>query len=439
MSKSADGVHGTPYIWIFLVALFAGSPALGAQSETASGELQIDGGPIERLILLDENGRQKHFDRPGESLPLPPGVYRLHEVALEGGYVCRAHRVPGDGKIVVEPGRPATLRLGAPLRQTIRVERWGTRMILNYDLLGRGGERYCVPEDSAPPAFAVFRGDRAILSGSLRRELGDVCSYRWRVPLRMSGVLRVVSTYDLGTLGPDEGEPTLCAWRWFYCIPGLPLWMVLLATAVVPRAGRTPRTLLILLPVILVYAGWSALAGTLPSGPLEHETSRIMILSLAAGLAVLWLVARPVAGGTRGRGLLGALVVAVGIVFLGAASLSVRFSDQMVRFISVLSVLMSAATFGHVLSRRSYSRRRRTWRFVLSLAVWTFAASIASMFLMIATWCTAYGGWLGDADYILWLTFLVAPSLGAGVFAMSLLFAIIGLRTGFSTEIPLRT
>ena len=328
------------------------------------------------------------------------------------------------------------LPLGAPLRQIVRIERWGTWMILSYDLLGRGGERYAVREDGERPAFAAFRGNDTVLSGRFHLDPGGTCSYGWRVPLAASGQLRIVPSHDLRTLGPSEGEATLYTWRWFHCVPGLPLWSALVLAIVVPKANRTLRSLLILALVIFVYAGWWALAEVLPLDSLEHETSRIMILSLAVGLAMLWLIGRPLAGRTWTRSLLLAFAVAAGVVLLGAVSLGLTLSDRMIRFLSVAGVLMSAVAVGHVPACRGYRRHGRAWRFGLSLGVWTIAASVVGMLVMMATWCTTCGGWLGDADYILWLTFVVAPSFGAGVFTMSLLFALLGWGTCLSRIPP---
>jgi hypothetical protein len=436
MSNSAgNGVHGTPYIWCFLGAILVHSSARaahGGQADppeaTARGDLRIDGGHIERLILRDEQDRQMRFVRPGQSLLLPPGRYRLHEVALSGGYVCRPHLVPEGRQVSIEPGRPAVLTLGAPLRQTVRIERWGTSMVLHHDLLGQGGERYAVREDAERPAFVVFKGKNAVSSGRFDLEPGGTCSHVWRVPLAASGRLRIVPSYDLGALGPGEGETTLCTWHWFQSIPGLPLWVTLVLAMILPRSNRTPRTLLILAPVILVYLGWQALAAVLPLDSSQYETSRITVLSLAVGIALLWLTDPPLARQTWRRSLFGAMAVAAATVLIGVVSLSIGLSDQTIRFASVMSVLMSAAALGHVLSRRTCRGRNKSGRLVLSLAAWTIAASIVAMSVMIVIWCTTYGGWLGDAEYVLWLIFFVGPSLGICVFAMSLPFLLAGPR-----------
>jgi hypothetical protein len=69
--------------------------------------------------------------------------------------------------LTVDPNAPATLKVGAPLRQVVEIRRPGTAMVLNYELIGQGGERYSInrTQGSPVPSFAVYRGDRKVASG----------------------------------------------------------------------------------------------------------------------------------------------------------------------------------------------------------------------------------------------------------------------------------
>jgi len=60
-----------------------------------------------------------------------------------------------------------TLKLGAPLRQTVRIERWGRSLVLKYQLFGQGGECYAVTQRQAakPPAFVIYQGESKVASG----------------------------------------------------------------------------------------------------------------------------------------------------------------------------------------------------------------------------------------------------------------------------------
>lgn len=129
------------------------------------GELKLEGKNIQRLVLQRKNDRQETFRQPGESISLPSGEYQLYEVRLQGGYICYAWRESGAPSITVTSDKPAVLKIGAPLRQTIKVERQGRVLVLNYKLLGVGGESYSFDDRSKPPIFTVYKGDKEIASG----------------------------------------------------------------------------------------------------------------------------------------------------------------------------------------------------------------------------------------------------------------------------------
>ncbi len=133
--------------------------------EPALGELKLQGKYIERLILEGKDGRKEEFNEPEETIELAEGEYRLQEVHLQGGYICRFPRVPGYGWVTVTPDKPAVLEVGAPLRQIIKAQRQGRVIVLNYELLGVGGEQYTSENRSKPPTFAIYKGGKEIASG----------------------------------------------------------------------------------------------------------------------------------------------------------------------------------------------------------------------------------------------------------------------------------
>jgi hypothetical protein len=136
------------------------------EDSPATGELHIGGSSVTKLTLADEENRRNHFRTSGAVITLPPGKYRLFDVALEGGYTCWSHFVPKEQWITIAPGRVTTLKVGAPLRQIVRVERRGRSMVLNYELRGRGGERYAPDNSSERPTFTVYKGKREVASGN---------------------------------------------------------------------------------------------------------------------------------------------------------------------------------------------------------------------------------------------------------------------------------
>jgi len=130
---------------------------------SALGELKLQGKYIERLVLRRKDGRTERFDRPAETIKLPAGEYRLQEAHLKGGYTCRSSRTSGDWVTVAED-KPAVLKVGPPLKQTVRAQRRGRILALNYQLLGVGGEMYTSANRNKPPTFTVYKGDKEIAS-----------------------------------------------------------------------------------------------------------------------------------------------------------------------------------------------------------------------------------------------------------------------------------
>ena len=146
------------------------TPQVGICGEQASrvGTLHIDGAGIERLVLQDGTGRRMVYDYREPNLVLPEGSHRLDEVILQGDYSSLWSQIPAEARVVnIESGGFTTIKLGAPLRQTIQVERWGASLVLKHQLLGQAGESYLVTQRQAaqPPAFVVYKGENKMVSG----------------------------------------------------------------------------------------------------------------------------------------------------------------------------------------------------------------------------------------------------------------------------------
>lgn len=151
------------FIGLFISTLIVLSAAgRGREQDSAVGGLNLEGQGIEKLVLWSGGGSRKEFNRPGESLTLPVGTYTLREVRLEGGYVSDVRQ---PFTVTVTTDKPAVLTVGAPLSQTVRVQRRGSILVFNYELVGAGGEKYRGGNRGQPPRFAVYKGDEEIASG----------------------------------------------------------------------------------------------------------------------------------------------------------------------------------------------------------------------------------------------------------------------------------
>lgn len=149
------------------VVIFACLSAAGAAETPDLASLQIEGQGIKQLILKDQRGRTRTFDSPGPTVTLPPGEYTVHTIRLEGDHYAQSHLIPAELQVTANPNAPATLKIGAPLRHVVKVERQGPTMVLKYELIGQGGEPYVMSRNRPEqrPAFAIYRGDRKVASG----------------------------------------------------------------------------------------------------------------------------------------------------------------------------------------------------------------------------------------------------------------------------------
>lgn len=135
------------------------------KQNSALGELKLQGKYINYLVLQRKDGHSEKFNRPTETIEMPVGEYRLQEVRLKDGYTCRLLSVSGRDWVTVAEDKPAVLKVGAPLEQTVKVKRQGRILVLDYELRGLGGEIYTSSDRSKPPAFTVYKGDKEIASG----------------------------------------------------------------------------------------------------------------------------------------------------------------------------------------------------------------------------------------------------------------------------------
>jgi len=132
--------------------------------DSALCELKLQGKYIERLVLQRKDGRTERFDQPAETIKLQVGEYRLLETHLKGGYICRSSRTPTGDWVTIAEDKSAVLKFGAPLKQTVKAQRQGSVLVLNYELIGIGGEIYTDSNRNKPPTFTVYKGDKEIAS-----------------------------------------------------------------------------------------------------------------------------------------------------------------------------------------------------------------------------------------------------------------------------------
>ncbi len=155
-----------------------------ARTTPAMGRLNIDGEAVESIRLEKRVGRSDAHTPgapgivqcPGSSVSLPTGEYLLQQINLKGGYSCNVPfsiMGPGDKVLkgpewlTISPGKPCSLKIGAPLKPAVRVFRHGSRILIAYHLLDSEGRSYVFNKRDKPPRFTVFDcSGREVGSGS---------------------------------------------------------------------------------------------------------------------------------------------------------------------------------------------------------------------------------------------------------------------------------
>ena len=129
--------------------------------QEALGELRVDGQYIKQLVLRRKDGQTEQFNEPAGTIKLAVGEYRIQDVRLKGGFNYSSQNTSKYNWVAVTEKETAILKVGAPLKQKITIERQGPILQLNYKLTGMGGETYAVTR-SKQPSFTVFKGEKKV-------------------------------------------------------------------------------------------------------------------------------------------------------------------------------------------------------------------------------------------------------------------------------------
>ncbi len=154
-------------ILLGLVFLHAPPTARGDDQAPGVGTLHIEGEGIVRLVLQGSGGPRLFFYSREPNLVLPADTYRLEEVVLQGSYSSSGLQIPAPARVLkIEQGGFVTVKLGAPVRQTVGIERWGRSLVLKYQVLGRSGESYTVTrrQGKNQPTFVIDQGGNRVAS-----------------------------------------------------------------------------------------------------------------------------------------------------------------------------------------------------------------------------------------------------------------------------------
>jgi hypothetical protein len=131
------------------------------------GEARLTGQFVKRIILSGDY--LSIFDQPAASVKLPTGSYSQSGLLLEkDGAQAYPTVESGARSLKVTAQSPTVLAVGGPLTNSVTATRRGEDLVLNYQIIGAGGQTYQMANVNRlhPPEFAIYKGERKIASGN---------------------------------------------------------------------------------------------------------------------------------------------------------------------------------------------------------------------------------------------------------------------------------
>ena len=248
--------------------------------------------------------------------------------------------------------------------------------------------------------------------------------------------MRIVPSADIGDLGPSQGQALAYDWKWYYSAMGALVWLPLVLALAIPPANRNRRALLILVPLVVVVSLWSLFKKAVGMPSSSAYRFDVWAGSLAAGLAVLWLLAPYLALARGTARFFGAIALLVAVAYVGSLAYGTWFSSDTVLHLIVLVLLGLVLLTGIAVAARRYRRGGGPVRFMLWLALWTAVGGLAAMsgYFVVVTGVLSSALRGAELARMLPQVCLVGLMLGMCVYVLNLPFMILGFVSPFFRE-----
>jgi hypothetical protein len=218
-------------------------------------------------------------------------------------------------------------------------------------------------------------------------------------------------------------------------IPQLVLWLVLILTIILVKANRTPKAMLILIPLLAANLIWLVLKILLDIPSSQVDLFDLLFTCFIICISVLMLLAHKRAGGNRFATFLWALAASILIgaaVYLSYSGLA--FNQEMMILIVFYAVSILAVLVGLVFAAHCCRKYYSPIRFTICLAFCAPAGAILVMLIYasIVLSITAVAGDLPSNWFRILVQFLVLGLIFGGIiYAIELPFIILTLSNSF--------
>lgn len=231
-------------------------------------------------------------------------------------------------------------------------------------------------------------------------------------------------------------------WRWYYHVPALALWALIVLLLVVPKANRHRQAWLILIPLAVVLIVWRMLAHLLSMSddPSGTEGLGFYVVSATMAWSMVWLLGHWLASRFRYV----TFFLSLGMMLaIGLLSCYCHFADTdnraslLICYSICVVILLLATTLAGYFCRKKYSPRR----FLGWLIVWNVLVAMGVLlpFVGIVTLVTTImhpgpqldvGGTVVTAV----ITVVVSIFLGGVLYLLNLPFLILAQKSPFYRE-----
>jgi hypothetical protein len=141
-------------------------PCGAAESPAPTGTLRIDGAGVQRLQLIDSDGKKHSVEVVDGIVTLDPSTYTVTRIYLTNGLYSGSNGPAKHLTVEVTAEAETTLKVGGPLKQRIEAKRQGCMLVMSSFTEGVGGIRYAGrPAGGEAPGFEVYKADRKIADG----------------------------------------------------------------------------------------------------------------------------------------------------------------------------------------------------------------------------------------------------------------------------------
>jgi hypothetical protein len=141
------------------IVLAAGPAKPQTPQKHAAAELLLEGKPVEKLTLTNEQGQSQEILHPGRSVSLPPGRYWIREIRVHWDANGPPQTDRDVNRLTLVPSGSCRLNVGSPRTPLLTAKHRGNLLMLNYNPRPNG-------EASRNAQFTIYQGDRKIASGS---------------------------------------------------------------------------------------------------------------------------------------------------------------------------------------------------------------------------------------------------------------------------------